>query len=68
MGSFYAYNSRRQVMLQRKEARNQIIFGMITAGLGIVQTYYTKTSHRDDTLLRILNAKIAKPTSNKVSD
>ena len=64
MGMLYAYNSHRQVLLQRKEARNQIIFGMITAGLGIAQTYYSKTSQRDDVLLRILSSKIAKSNSN----
>ena len=59
-GSFYAYNSYRQVALQRKEARNQIIFGVLTTAAGLLQAYYAKAP-RDDVLERILRSKIGKP-------
>lgn len=59
VGSFYAYNSYRQVVLQRKEARNQIIFGVLTTAAGLLQAYYAK-SPRDDVLERILKSRIGK--------
>lgn len=58
IGGWYAYNSQRQLAIQRKEARNQIIFGVLTTAAGLLQTYYSRPiPQKNDLLEKLLDLK-----------
>ncbi len=57
IGGWYAYNSHKQLAVQRKEARNQIIFGVLTTAAGLLQAYYNRPQPKNDLLERLLEAR-----------